>query len=207
LWEVLRKKVEWYCGPTVPRDAELWELGWCGQGAVVMYLKYPRCGKEGCYAEDDWGQGVVPYWRREKMSWCGCKGKEGQSGAGAKDSRSTAKEGGSQKEVRRTFKMLREVWLNIGVEKINTHEGVMIKALLDSGATGMFIDRQTAARHGFKLQKLERPLVVRNVDGTNNSGEAIMYQVECNIFYKGHMERMRMDVCDLGKIEVILGMP
>jgi len=27
--------------------------------------------------------------------------------------------------------MLREVWLNIGVEKIDTHEGVMIKVLLD----------------------------------------------------------------------------
>jgi len=102
--------------------------------------------------------------------------------------------------------MLREVWLNIGVEKIDTHEGVIIKALLDSGATGMFMDRQTAARHGFKLQKLERPLVVRNVDGTNNSGGAITHQVECNVFYKGHMERMRMDVCDLGKTEVILDM-
>jgi len=31
--------------------------------------------------------------------------------------------------------------------------------------------------------------------------------VECNIYYKGHVERMRIDVCDLGKIEVILGMP
>jgi len=102
---------------------------------------------------------------------------------------------------------LREVWLNIGVEKIDTHEGVIIKVLLDSGATGMFMDRQTAARHGFKLQKLERPIAVRNVDGTNNSREAIMYQVECNVFFKGHVERMRMDVCDLGKTEVILGMP
>jgi len=101
-----------------------------------MYLKCPRCGKGGCYAEDDRGQGVVPYWRREKMSWCGCKGKEGQSGMRARDLRSTAKEEkaarpreakaqqsgawsgelesaakerGSQKEVRRTFKMLREV--------------------------------------------------------------------------------------------------
>jgi len=26
-WEVLRKRAEWYCGPTVPQDAELWELG------------------------------------------------------------------------------------------------------------------------------------------------------------------------------------
>jgi len=47
--------------------------------------------------------------------------------------------------------MLREVWLNIGVEKIDMHEGVMIKALLDSSAMGIFMNRQTAARHGFKL--------------------------------------------------------
>jgi len=99
------------------------------------------------------------------------------------------------------------MWLNIRVEKIDTHEGVMIKVLLDSGATGMFMNRQMVARHGFKLQKLERPLMVKNVDGTVNSGGAIMHQVECNMFYKGHVERMRMDMCDLGKTEVILGMP
>jgi len=103
--------------------------------------------------------------------------------------------------------MLREVWLNIGVEKIDMYEGVMIKALLDSSATGMFMDKQTAAKHGFKLQKLERAIAVRNIDGTNYSGGAIMHQVECNVYYKGHMKRMRMDMCDLGKTEVILGMP
>jgi len=103
--------------------------------------------------------------------------------------------------------MLREVLLNIGVEKIDTHEGIMIKALLDSGAMGMFIERQMAARHGFKLQKLKRLIAIRNIDGTNNSGGAILHQVECNVFYKGHVKRMRMDVCDLGKTEVILGMP
>ena len=87
------------------------------------------------------------------------------------------------------------------------NEGIMIKALLDSGVTGMFMDRQTVARHGFKLQKLERPITIRNVNSTNNSREAITHQVECNIYYKGHVERMTMDVCDLEKTEVILGMP
>jgi len=56
-------------------------------------------------------------------------------------------------------------------------------------------------------QKLERPIMVRNVDRTNNSREAITHQVEANVYYKGHVERMRMDICDLGKMEVILGMP
>jgi len=80
-WEELRKRAEWYCGPIVLQDAELWELGWRGQGAIVTYLKCPRCGEGGCHVEDDRGQGVVPYWRRKKMSWCGYRRKEEQSGA------------------------------------------------------------------------------------------------------------------------------
>jgi len=102
--------------------------------------------------------------------------------------------------------MLREVWMSIGVEKLDMHEGITVKALLDSGATRMFIDKRMVARHRFKLQKLEKPIMVRNVDGTNNSGGAIIYQVECNVYYKGYVKRIRMDVCDLEKTEVILEM-
>jgi len=87
------------------------------------------------------------------------------------------------------------------------HEGITVKALLDSSATRMFMDKKMAAKHGFRLQKLKRPVVVRNVDRTNNSGEAITYQVEVNVYYKSHVERIRIDVCDLGKTDVILGMP
>jgi len=102
--------------------------------------------------------------------------------------------------------MLKEVWSNIGVKKVDTHEGVTVKVLLDSGATGMFMNKRMAAKHRFKLQKLERPIMVRNVNKTNNSGRAISHQVKANIYYKDHVERMRMDRCDLGKTEVILGM-
>jgi len=105
------------------------------------------------------------------------------------------------------FKMLREVWLNIRIEKVDTHEDVTVKVLLDSSTTGIFMDRKIAARNRFKLQKLERPVVVRNMDSTNNSGGAITHQVKVNVYYKSHVERMRMDVCDLGRTNVILGIP
>jgi len=55
-----------------------------------------------------------------------------QSGVWAEAPKSTAEKGEGQMDIRRLFKMLREVWLNIGVEKINTHEKVIVKALLDS---------------------------------------------------------------------------
>jgi len=111
------------------------------------------------------------------------------------------------RDVQRTIRPLREVWLKVGLEKLESHEGVAVRALLDSGATGLFIDTTFAKEKGFKMEKLKRPLLVRNVDGTVNAGGAITHQVECNMFFKGHVERARMDVCNLGKTELILGMP
>jgi len=95
----------------------------------------------------------------------------------------------------------------VGPEKLENHEGVAIKVLLDSGATGLFMDTTFAKEKGFKMEKLKNSLLVRNMDGTANVGGAIMHQVECNMFFKGHVEKARMDVCNLGKTEVILGMP
>ena len=71
----------------------------------------------------------------------------------------------------------------------------------------MFIDKKMAAKHGFRLQKLERLVAVRNIDGTNNSKGAITHQVEVNMYYKSYVERIRMDICDLGKTDMILEMP
>ena len=82
-----------------------------------------------------------------------------------------------------------------------------MKVLLDSGMTGLFMDITFTKEKRFKMEKLKKPLLVRNVDETANAGGAIMYQVECNMFFKGHVERARMDMCNLGKTELILGMP
>ena len=111
------------------------------------------------------------------------------------------------RDIQHILWLLREVWLKVGLEKLKSYEGVAVKALLDSGATGLFMDTTFTKEKGFKMEKLKKPLLVRNVDGTTNAGGAITHQVECNMFFKGHMERARMDVCNLGKTEVILGMP
>ena len=111
------------------------------------------------------------------------------------------------RDIRCTLQPLREVWLKVGLEKLENHEGVAVKALLDSRATSLFMDTTFAKEKGFKMEKLEKPLLVRNVDGTVNARGAITHQVECNIFFKGHIERTRMDIYNLEKTKVILGMP
>ena len=212
---ILQRKAQEHCREGIPDEACLLELGWYTKEVIVLYVECERYGQKGCHVEENRKQGVIP----DRQKWCGCQKrkktevacsknrKAQQSSAWAGNPESTAKEESRQREVRQTFKILREVWLNIRIEKIDTHEGVTVKALLDSGTMGMIMDQRMAAKHGFKLQKLERLIAVRNVDGTNNSARAITHQVEVNVYYKGHVERMRMDVCNLGKTEVILGMP
>ena len=97
--------------------------------------------------------------------------------------------------------------MKVGLEKLESHEGVAVKTLLDSRATGLFMDTKFAKEKGFKLERLKNPLLVQNVDGTINVGGAITHQVEYNMFFKGHVERAWMNVCNLGKTKVILGMP
>jgi len=65
--------------------------------------------------------------------------------------------------------MLREVWMNIGITKVNMHKGITVKALLFRSAIEIFMDKKMTKKHSFRLQKLKRPLVVRNVDRTGNS--------------------------------------
>jgi len=94
--------------------------------------------------------------------------------------------------------------MRVGLEKLENHKGVVVKALLDSRATGLFMNMTFAKEKGFKMKRIKNPLLVKNVDGTVNIGGAIMHQVKCNMFFKEHVERVRMDVCNLEKTEVIL---
>ena len=65
---------------------------------------------------------------------------------------------------------------------------------MDSGAMGLVMSSEFARKQGFKLKKLERPMQVRNVDGFFNKERPIENTMEVNIYYKGHVERMEIDV-------------
>ena len=79
-----------------------------------------------------------------------------------------------------------------------------VKALLDNSITEMFIDKKIVAKYRFKLQKLDRLVMVRNIDGTNNSGGAIIHQMKVNIYYKSHVKRIRINMYNLQRTDIIL---
>jgi len=103
--------------------------------------------------------------------------------------------------------MLKEVMVKIGLERIDMQEGVMVEALLDSGAMGLVMSLELTRKQGFKLKKIKRPIHVRNVDRTFNKEEPIENMVEVNIYYQGHRKRTEIDVIGRQKWNVILEMP
>ena len=102
--------------------------------------------------------------------------------------------------------MLREVTVKIGLERIDMQERVMVKALLDSGATDLVMSSEFTRKQEFKLKKIENPIYVRNVDGTFNKEELIEHTVEINIYYQEHRKRTEIDVIRGQKWNVILRM-
>jgi len=101
---------------------------------------------------------------------------------------------------------LREVIVKIGLERIDTQEGITVEALLDSGIIGLVMSSEFAKKQGFKLKKLDRPMYVRNMDSSLNKKEPIKHTVEVNIYYQEYRERTEIDVIGEQKWQVILGM-
>ena len=84
-------------------------------------------------------------WSPDEQEWacCLCVKREEKITSIEKElKRLKAKVAVEERDVRRTLKPLREVWLEVGIEKLDNHEEVTVKALLDSGTTEMFVDKK-----------------------------------------------------------------
>jgi len=88
---------------------------------------------------------------------------------------------------------------------MNTSELHSVKALLDCGATGSFINRDFVHLKGMNTQTLLHNIPVFNVDGSPNEAGQISEVVDVVLHYKTHSKRMLLAVSGLGKQSLILG--
>jgi len=65
--------------------------------------------------------------------------------------------------------------MKVGLEKLENYKGIVVKALLDSRATDLFMNMKFTKKKRFKLERLKNPLLVQNIDGTVNVGGVIIY--------------------------------
>ena len=71
----------------------------------------------------------------------------------------------------------------------------------------MVVSSEFVRKNKFRKKKIDRPIYMRNVDGTFNHEGPIKYTVEVELFYKGHKERMEIDVIGGQKWSIISEIP
>ena len=103
--------------------------------------------------------------------------------------------------------MEREVFSNVTITTMDTHDSITVKALLDSGATRMFINQEFVHRSRLKTRVLPYPIKVYNVNGTLNQGGSITEEITLMMSHRGHKEKAIFEVCNLGKATLIVGHP
>ena len=94
--------------------------------------------------------------------------------------------------------------LKVEIETTDTAEKKTITSLVDSRATGEFIDKNYTKGCQFNLIKLTQPIPVYNVDGSPNEAGSIMEAVSLILHYKNHLEQTTFCVMNLGKQNLIL---
>ena len=85
----------------IPDKACLLELGWYTKEVVVLYLVCKECRKQGCYVEENRGQGVISRRQLEKLKWYGCLKKEKRKAACSKEGK--VQQGGEETVSARGF--------------------------------------------------------------------------------------------------------
>ena len=80
-------------------------------------------------------------------------------------------------------------------------------AMIDSGATGIFINEKMVNEHQLHRRLLKDPLRVSNIDGTTNSAGLLTHFVRMNITVGAHTSEIDMLVTNIGPKDLILGLP
>ncbi len=97
--------------------------------------------------------------------------------------------------------------LNIQVKltSLTSLPSISMSTLLDSEATGMFINRSFMQKHQLETTPLPQPILVHNVDSSPNENGSVTEEVHITLHFRCHSERAHIAVANLGQQTVIIG--
>ena len=90
------------------------------------------------------------------------------------------------------------------LQMVDTAMKFTVDCLLDSGATGCYMDESLARELGLNLKKLAHPIPVYNVDRTPNEGGPIWFVISLRLKIRDHVETITFAITNTGPNKIIL---
>src|SRR6266481_1471900 len=94
--------------------------------------------------------------------------------------------------------------MSVELRTTTSLHSVSTSTLLNSGATGMFVNQVFAQKHKLETCPLPNPVPVHNINGTPNKNGSIMEEVEVILQYGQHTEKVCLTVANLRWQTVII---
>src|SRR5258708_135924 len=95
--------------------------------------------------------------------------------------------------------------IQVGLTSLTSLASVSTSMLLDSGATGMFINQNFMQKHQLETTLLPQPILMHNVDGSPNENGSVTEEVHITLRFRHHSKRAHLVVATLGQQTVIIG--
>jgi hypothetical protein len=98
--------------------------------------------------------------------------------------------------------------LRFSVVVNGTNRSVRTLAMLDFGATAVFINKRFVSQYNILCRPLTRPIALHNIDGSINKAGSLTHfaRLNMNIGSK-YTEKLDFLIMDLGPEDIILGLP
>ena len=97
-------------------------------------------------------------------------------------------------------KLLREITVKIGLERIDIQKKVTVEMLLNSSVIKLVMSSEFTRKQEFKLKKIKRLIYIRNLDRMFNKERLIENTVEVNIIKDIEKEYHKINyllICDI----------
>src|SRR5688572_18185862 len=88
-----------------------------------------------------------------------------------------------------------------------SNRNISTAAMIDCGATTLFLDHKFISQHQLRSFPLRHPIVLYNIDGSENQAGRITHYVQLLLSVGDYQEWTNFLVTDLGGEPVILGLP
>ena len=102
----------------------------------------------------------------------------------------------------------RSTYIPIQVHRLHTVDSncpLAMKALIDCGATGEFIDHEFVQAHELQTYQLPHPIRLYNTDRLPNEIRKITKAIILIVQYKGHKSQSKFYVLSVGHKAIVLG--
>src|SRR6266481_576643 len=101
----------------------------------------------------------------------------------------------------------RSTYIPLHIHTVNRNLPMVMNVLIDTGATGKFIDIEYIQSKEICTYSLPHSIRVYNVDGTPNEAGHIIEALDLVVHYKDHTEWSTFYVTSIGQGAIILGHP